>query len=163
MIDDVETEQIIVVDRSDLSEVRGIAAAYNVELIDIPASGLEPITTVAIILVGSALAVATVAYLIDKRKGGQVVDLRPGAPRSFYRSRDVMYGLVIIVALNGTATIEVKEPKGMFGIVLDALRGMTADLTEATIEAIAEVAKARFGDRVSITIQPLEGLPRSGK
>lgn len=118
-------------------------------------SGFEPVTTVALILIGTALAVSATEHFIDARKGGQVIDLRPGALATFYRSPDIIYGLVIILAVDGTVTVEVKEPKGSFGTVIEALRQLTAGIAEATIEAIGEVLKAGFDPSgVMVTKQP---------
>ena len=80
--EEVSAEQVVVLDRSDLTWAREIAAANSVELVDLPSSAFEPVTTVAVILLGGALAVGAVAYQLDKRKGGQVIDLRPGAPQA---------------------------------------------------------------------------------
>jgi hypothetical protein len=151
--------EVIVIDRDDLSAVREIAAANDVELTALPISAFEPITTIALLLTGSALAISTVSYLIDKRKGGQVIDLRPGTPKPFYRTSDVVYGLVLIVAMDGTVTVEVKEPKGMFGVVVEALQGMTANLAEVSIEAIAELAKSRLAGKAVIGTHPLTSPP----
>ena len=79
-------------------------------------------------------------------------------PKPFYRTTDVAYGLIVIVGLDGAVTVEVKEPKGMFGIVVDALRQAATDLAEVSIEAIAAIAKARFGDQIELT-----GNPRVGR
>ncbi len=159
MSEEVSAEQVVVLDRSDLTWAREIAAANGVELVDLPSSAFEPVTTVAVILLGGALAVGAMAYQLDKRKGGQVIDLRPGAPKPFYRTTDVAYGLIVIVGLDGAVTVEVKEPKGMFGIVVDALRQAATDLAEVSIEAIAAIAKARFGDQIVVDRQPPSGPP----
>jgi len=151
--------EVIVIDRDDLSAVREIAAANDVELTALPTSAFEPISTIALLLTGSALAISAVAYLIDKRKGGQVIDLRPGTPKPFYRTSDVVYGLVLIVAMDGTVTVEVKEPKGMFGVVVEALQGMTASLAEVSIEAIATLAKSRLAGKAVIETHPLSSPP----
>ena len=154
MLPEERQTEVIVIDRDDLSAVREIAATNDVELTALPTSAFEPITTIALLLTGSALAISTVAYLIDKRKGGQVIDLRPGTPKPFYRTSDVVYGLVLIVAMDGTVTVEVKEPKGMFGVVVEALQGMTASLAEVSIEAIAALAKSRLAGKAVIETHP---------
>ncbi len=48
--------------------------------------------TVALAIIGSAAAVGAVMHGLDQRKGGQVIDLRPGVPNAIYRTRDVVYG-----------------------------------------------------------------------
>jgi hypothetical protein len=95
---------------SELDHARRIASDNGVDLEQLEVRALEPVTTVTLIVMGSSLAVATVVYLLDKHKDGQVIDLRPGAPKAFYRSKDVVYGLVLIIATDGKVTVEVKEP-----------------------------------------------------
>jgi hypothetical protein len=155
MPDNETIQKVIVIDRAELAAVQEQAARDGVEVSPLPVSGVEPVTTVALILIGTALAVSAIEHFIDARKGGQVIDLRPGAPATFYRSPGIIYGLVIVLAVDGTVTVEVKEPKGTFGTVIEALRQLTAGITEATIEVIGEVLKAGLDPSgVIVTKQP---------
>lgn len=61
------------------------------------------------------------------------------------------YGLVLIYAADGQVTVEVKEPKGRFGVVVEAIRGATVDLGKAGIAAVAQAAQAAVGDRAALT------------
>lgn len=151
--------KVIVIERGDLDAVREHSAALNVEVQELAYNGFEPVTTIALILIGTALAVSAAEHFIDSRKGGQVIDLRPGAPKSFYRSPDIVYGLVIILAVDGTVTVEVREPKGSFGMIIEALRQITADLAEATIEVVGEVLRASLTEGVVISEQPRDAEP----
>jgi hypothetical protein len=147
-------EQFVIVEATDVDEAIRLAASNGVEVEEVRVRGIEPVTTVTLLLLGGASAVATVAQLIDQAKGGQVIDLRANAPKTVYRSRDVVYGLVLIIASDGAVKVEVKEPRGMFGQVLDSLKGLGADLGKAGVNAIAEAVKKRVGDNASVTIQP---------
>jgi hypothetical protein len=110
--DATESSAILVVDPEDLDYVREVAAEHGVEIEQMPVRGIEPVSTITLILLGGSLAVGTVVYLLDKAKGGQVIDLREGVQRKFYRTDDVAYGLVVIIASDGKVTVEVKEPRG---------------------------------------------------
>ncbi len=108
-----------------------------------------------------AFAVGTVVYLLDKRKGGQVIDLRPGAPKPFYRTKEVEYGLVVIFATDGKVTVEVKEPRGLFGQVVDALKGILTDLGKSGVEAAAKAATELVGDAATVKVEPVVAQRRS--
>lgn len=140
-------EEVVVVDRSSKEHVIAVAKEQGVEVQEPPAKGFEPVATVTLLLLGTVSAVGTVVYLIDKEKGGQVVDLRPGALKAFYRDPEVAYGLVVIIAKDGSAKVEVKEPKGMFGIVVQAITEAVAGLVGKDLKAVASAVEAAVGDK----------------
>ena len=139
MPEDEEGYEVVVVDPGDVDYLREVASENAVEATPLPQAGFEPITTLTFALMGSAFAVATVLYLVDRRKGGQVIDLRPGATKSIYRSTEVVYGLVVIIALDGSVRIEVREPKGMFGAVNELVVGLVGELGGKDVKAVAQV------------------------
>ena len=145
-----DVQEWVIVDAEEKDAALRIARENGVEVQVFEERGFEPVTTVTLALLGGAAAVSTVAYLIDQWKGGQVIDLRPGALKPAYRTRDVTYGLVLIIASDGQVTVEVKEPKGMFGQVVEALSGITVEVGKAGIGAVAEAAKAAVGDHGTI-------------
>lgn len=77
----------VVLDPWDVPSARAVAAAYGVEVRQLPRRGIEPVTTVTLLLIGAAAAVGAVLHILEQRKGGQVIDLRPGSPKAFYRTR----------------------------------------------------------------------------
>jgi hypothetical protein len=135
---------VISIRREDLPAVRETAADHQVEVRELPATGMDPVSAVALVLIGSALAVSMVERAIDARRGGQVIDLRPDASKHFYRTRGVVYGLVVVIGSDGTVTVEVKEPDGNFREVIDAVAKLTMSLTEISIEAIAKVLRVNL-------------------
>jgi hypothetical protein len=145
-------EELAVIDLEELVEAQRIAAENGVEVEEFEVAGIEPVTTVTLLLVGSSLAVATVLHILDKRKGGQVVDLRVGAPKMFYRSRDLIYGLVTIIAADGKVTVEVKEPREMYGQVIDALKGILTELGRAGVAEIAKSVNTAVGDAAKVQV-----------
>ena len=149
-----QVEELVVIEPDDLDEVRRIAEENGVKALEVEAFGIEPVTTITLLLVGSSLALGAVLYVLDKRKGGQVMDLRKGAPKMLYRSKDLVYGLIAIVATDGKVTVDVKEPKGMFGEVVDALTGMIADLGKGGIEEIGKAVKSAIGDAAEVQAVP---------
>ncbi|MFC7761485.1 hypothetical protein ACFQY4_28140 [Catellatospora bangladeshensis] len=62
----------------ELAELTALAEQHDVELMREGDRG-EPVTIA--ILVGSALAIGAVMHEFERRKGGQVIDLRPDAPK----------------------------------------------------------------------------------
>ncbi|NUT91662.1 MAG: hypothetical protein HOY78_06480 [Saccharothrix sp.] len=149
-----QDEVVLIVEEDDVEHVRTVAAEHGVELVELPSEGFEPITTVTLIILGGAAAVATVAHLVEQRKGGQVFDLRPGAPKPVYRSRDVVYGLVVVYRADGTITVDVKEPKGMFGQVLEAVTGLLGTLGGESLKAAQDSIAAAVGDAATVTAAP---------
>lgn len=151
--------QVLVVDRADADLVRSTSAEHGVAVEEIPTLGLEPVTTVTFSLLGAAAAVAAVVGLLERHKGGQVIDLRPGAPRAFYRTRDVVYGLVVVVAADGRVLVEVKEPTDMFGAAIEALQRVATGVGSAGVSAVAAAAKDELGSAATVTVEP---APSSG-
>ncbi len=137
----------------DLDYVRQIAAQHNVEVIETPTEGFEPITTVTLVLMGSALAVAAVMALVERHRGGQIIDLRPNAQRSFYRSKDVLYGLVAILHQDGTVSVDVKQPKEFFTDVVESLTSVLGGLGKQSLATVADAALEAVGDRAEVTLQ----------
>jgi hypothetical protein len=76
-------KEVVIVDREDLEFAQDAAREQGVEVQVLTSTGFEPVSTVTLILMGSTLAVARLARILDQRKGGQVIDLRPGAPNRF--------------------------------------------------------------------------------
>lgn len=147
-------EETVVIEADELPNVRQIALEHGVSVEEFRLRAIEPVTTVTLVLFGTSLAVSTVLFLVDKIKGGQVIDLRPSAPKMIYRSKDLVYGLVLIIALDGSITVEVKEPRGMFGDVVDALKEILTDAAQSGIDEIAGAVRSAVGDRGEVTVRP---------
>jgi hypothetical protein len=140
----VRTKAVVVLEPSQVQYARTVAAEHDVKVEQVPNRGIEPISTATLVLVGAA--VGAVVHILEQHKGGQVIDLRPGAPKAFYRSRDVIYGMVIIVARDGTVTVTVKEPAGMFGKVIATLPKLIANTGSA--KQVAELVNETYGEEV---------------
>ncbi|NEK59912.1 hypothetical protein GCU56_18820 [Geodermatophilus sabuli] len=125
----VETEsRILILDADEMSYLSGVAREHDVAVEEIPQVGIEPVATVSLCIIGAVSAVATVAYLVDSRRGGQIIDLRHGAPKAIYRSPDLVYGLIVIITATGLVRVEVKEPKGLFGQASELVTGVAGEL-----------------------------------
>jgi RNA binding exosome subunit len=104
---------------------------------------------------------------LEQRKGGQVIDLRPGAPKAFYRTPDVVYGTVVIVTVDGkvtveVVTVEVREPEGMFGKVVSTLPQLLSSGRSA--EEVTRTVTERFGadiaiETADIAVETIDGDP----
>ena len=155
------TRRIVIVDPGDVDLVKRLAAENGVEASELRVKGLEPVTTVTFVLVGAVAAVATVAHLVEAHKGGQLIDLRANAPQPICRTRNVVYGLVVIISDEGKVSVEVKEPKEMFGTVIEALQKIAVDVGSAGIDAIADSAKQKFGSDIAVSLDRVADLPPS--
>lgn len=145
-----KTEAFIEIDAKEVDLIEALAKENEVQYEFVQHEGLEPVTSVAVILWGSSLAVATVVYLLDRRKGGQVIDLRPHAKSSFYRSTDLQYGLVAIHAEDGELKVEVKEPKGMFGTVIESMANLVRQSAAPDAATLHDSIKKHFGSAVTV-------------
>jgi hypothetical protein len=152
-MEEERVDEIVVVDADELESVREIAAAHGVEFQEVPRRGFEPVTTVTLVLIGTALAIGAVTAELERRKGGQVIDLRRGAPKQFYRDKGVVFGLVIIVSEDGTVTVDVKEPKQLFGEVVEAVTKLAAELVKTPLDVLADAIAEVVGDRGTISTE----------
>jgi hypothetical protein len=152
---------VVLVRREDVPAARETAADHEVDVRELPSTGIDPVSAVALLLIGSALAVSMVQRAIDARQGGQVIDLRPDASKHFYRSRGVVYGLVVVIGSDGTVTVDVREPDGNFREIIEAVAKLTMSLTEISIEAIAKVLRVNLPGNASAkaTITERPGRP----
>lgn len=149
MAESPEREAVVVLEASQVPAARMLAADHGVEVEQVPRLGIEPVTTVTLVLVGAAAAVGAVLHILEQRKGGQVIDLRPGAPKAFYRTPDLVYGMVVIVAVDGKVTVEVKEPEGMFGKVISTLPQLLSGGGDS-VEQVTQAVTDTFGRAVEI-------------
>lgn len=153
MTDERRPDAIVVIDPDDREYALKVAQAEGVEVKEMEVVGIEPVLTITLAIFGTAAAVGAVAHLIEVHKGGQIIDLRPGAPKVAYRDKGVVYGTVIILATDGKVTVEVHEPKGLFGQVMDALTKVTVDVATAGIDAIGDAAKNAVGDKADVKVE----------
>lgn len=111
----------------------GIAAEETGAETEDRLENLEPLSA---ILVMGALGVMAkfLVRLAREINGGTVIDLRE-RPVSIDRDRDLPYGFFVIVAEDGTATVEAKDEP------TDALERMTKGLLSLPLEASTELAK----------------------
>lgn len=147
-----DSYELLIVDPEEVNYLRQIAEEYGVVVEELPRRGVEPVTTIAFAIAGAAFAVASVVHLLERQRGGQVVDLRSGAPRAVYRSNEVGYGLVIIITQDGTVEVAVREPKGMFGHVNDLILGLVGELSGKNVAAVSEIVQGQItGEIAAVT------------
>lgn len=135
-------EEIVTIPIEHYGDLFKAASSEGVQIEKLEDFNLVDPESISVILLGTSLAVSTVAYLVEQWRGGQVFDLRVEAKRPAYRSKDIVFGLVEIIAVDGSVSVEVKEPKGMFGQVLDTL----APLIHESVGTAARPLKKRLED-----------------
>lgn len=108
-------------------------------------------STIAVVLLGSALAINTVSRLLEERKGGQMIDLRAGATRSVCRSRDVQYGLIVVLADDGSVTIRSKDSHDKLGSIVESMGTLAKGKADVSADAITEAVRGRLGADAEIT------------
>jgi hypothetical protein len=152
----VDAVEIVAVRPDEVDTLLDLARQHDVAVERIPGRGFEPVTMLTFSIVGTTVAVSTLVYLLDRRKGGQVVDLRPGAARMIYRTTDVAYGLVVMIAVDGSLKIEVREPKGMFGQVCELVTELSGQLLGQGVSSVQQAVEGRLDGDVAAVV------PRAG-
>ncbi len=153
-------QKVLQVDAADLDFVVVQARALGVQATRLPSRGVEPVSTVAVVVVGATVAVAALLRALDERRGGQVIDLRPGARREIYRDRELMYGSLVVWTGDGKVIARIKQPDDLLGQaleVLSALRGNGAPALESRTVA-ARIADA-LGDGAVVEVEAAAGPP----
>jgi len=139
-------------DVGDLDWAISVAAENGVLIeADIEDGLLDP-GTLTVLLIGGSLAVSTVVYLLDKRRGGQVIDLRPHADPIMRRDRGLQFGLVSMITTDGQVIVTVREPRGMFGLVLDTIRAIIVDLSGLPAPAVSDRVTEAVGGTVTTKV-----------
>lgn len=141
----------------DEALLRQVAAEYGVEIERTEETRDFGIVVGVFIVFGAAAAVAgAVSDYLERKKGGQVIDLRRDAEDVAYRDEGVVYGLIVVIAEDGKVTVDVKEPKGFFlNVVNEVLASMTK-LGEKTLDTIADAAKSAAsatGAKADVTVE----------
>jgi hypothetical protein len=148
-------EATAVIDPADLDEVRKLAVDNDTQLEIIEQEGFTGLEVLAVIS-GTVSAVAFVMDAIDRRKGGQIFDLRPGAARLAYRTPDVMYGLVAIIRVDGSLKLEVKEPKTMFANVIAAVQKTLVGGANIPLKDLGSALHEQLGDAATVDFGTVE-------
>jgi hypothetical protein len=136
-------------DEDDLVAARAAAEAHGVALREItgePSGDLEELVEpVTMVLIGTA-AVAGVKMVMDwweHRRGGLVIDQRPGADPTIHRDRELPYGWIATYpADGGKVTVAVKDdPDAAEKWVSEVLKGVLGSAKEVADAAAKTVGK----------------------
>jgi hypothetical protein len=147
------TERVIFESEEEARQFEALVADYeDVEVKREPAGeGIAPI--IVLLVIGGAAGVAgALAHWSEVRKGGQVIDLTPNADPWVYRTKDLVYGLVAIKAKDGTVTVDVKEPKGYFLEIVQAVVTAVQSVAEKTVAAVKTAAETAAGDKADVEV-----------
>lgn len=154
MMDPMESiEEVLMVPAEDIEHLRESSKRHGVDLSESKPLGIEPVGTIAVVLVGGVLAVNAVSRLLEERKGGQVIDMRPSATRTVFRSRDVQYGLIVVLASDGTVTVRATDPQNGLSSVIESLRGLATGEGGANIDTVEQAVRRQLGPDAEISAQ----------
>jgi hypothetical protein len=152
----------VVVDAEEAAVLESLAAEYGVEIHSTKAQGIDPVTAVVVVLIGSYLAVTTVVDHFEKRRGGQVIDLRPQAHTVVYRDPQVRHDLILILTADGGVKIHTVPLSADSGRIIEALTQSLVKIAQPNAQSAAAVARERLGDSVSIEASITAGDLRGG-
>lgn len=140
-----ERQLVRLEDEQDLEALRATASEYGlvVELTSVRDLGVG----MAAFLVGAgAVVAAAIRSHAERRQGGQVIDLRPGAPL-VRRDRGLQYGLILIVVGEGQIELRVWQPQDQLtAVVTDVLQALSAT-NGSSARAIGNVVAKAVGAR----------------
>ena len=159
--DEIIRQMVKVDDPSDLALLREIALADGLQFED--TSGIEFVDPVSILVITGTVAMVggTISWWLERRKGGQVIDLtQSDDSKRFRRTKGLQLGLVVVIAADGTvATVEVKEPRGFLGQVLKDVIDALGHLTDTSAEAVKGVLENVVRERGQVTV----GIPAGAR
>jgi hypothetical protein len=136
----------IVLEPEELQQAEEAARTARVDLQTEPSPEIIPVVAVVLVAGGALLVGKFVVDLIDRLRGGVVIDLRPDAKDFIRRNREVPYGWAVVRAADGSVSINVHDaPKDaserLLGMIIDGVIKSAADVAK-------EAAKALGGDKV---------------
>jgi hypothetical protein len=112
--------------------------------------GIAPMLIIAIVG-GAALVAGMADYIIQRRLGGYVIDLRDGAEKREYRSKAVEYGLVYVYGADGKVRVLVKKGKTFYAEVIDAVLNTLKGIVTDSAKAAADAIKKATGSDTEVT------------
>lgn len=123
--------------------VPDVTAAAEGQAVDLQVEAnthvLDPITWV--LLGGGVVALVKITSdLIERRRGGVIIDLRPGATRELRRSQDAPAGWVFVFAADGTVKIETRDAPR------DAMERLLTSMTSGVIKGAIEINEAAINE-----------------
>jgi hypothetical protein len=131
--------------------LREIAAPLGVAVEAVKIRAPDP--SLIVYLVGTAALVAlAVERFHERRKGGQLVDLRPGASQLVRRDQGILYGYVVILTGDGQVRVEVKEPENQLSRVVTDVLSAVAESQAASVEQLAELVATITGGEGEVTV-----------
>jgi len=127
----------ILLNDEDLGAAQEVARTTGIDLQILPKPQVvEPFTAI-LVAGGVVLTVKFVADLIDRFRGGVVVDMRPDAEYFARRDRSLPYGWAVIIAADGkTVKIETRDAP------VDAAERLLKAIVDGTLKTSQEIAKA---------------------
>lgn len=156
---EIVRQRVRVDDPSDLALLREIALADGLQFDD--TSGIEFVDPVSILVITGTVALVggTITWWLERRKGGQVIDLtQTDDSKRFRRTKGLQIGLVVVIAADGTvATVEVKEPRGFLGQVLKDVIGALGHMTDTSAESVTRVLENVIDERGQVRVGIPEG------
>ena len=148
-------QRVVTIDPEDLDHVLSLARAREVEVeVHEPGErvghgGEHPAVTV--LLLGGVRGVSAVLDAIERRQGGQVIDLRQGPTPVFSRDRGIAYGVVLILTADEGFEVQVHQPRESLSQIVDAVRRLLSELSGQPADQIVEILDRAVGDRATVT------------
>jgi hypothetical protein len=136
----------VVLDPEEMQAAQDAARAAGLDLQIEQRPHILPAVTLVLMGGGALLAAKFVVDLVDRLRGGIVIDARPDATELVRRNRDVPYGWALVLAADGSVSINVHDsPKDaserLIQAIIDGVFKTAEDVTK-------EAGKTLGGDKV---------------
>jgi hypothetical protein len=151
---DEETQQIVQVhDEQDKQLLVDLACEHGARVKDVRVRTLDLATFVEII------GGVTVLRLIierwqDRRQGGQIIDLRPGAAKIVYRDRGLLFGYVLMVLTDGRVEVQVNDRDRLSEIVDRLVAAFSKGGAVTTADKALPIVQSLVGGDAQVRIGP---------
>jgi hypothetical protein len=140
--------RILFDNEQDLANAQQVALQSRVDFQVQPKPQIvDPFT--AVLIGGAALLIGKfVVDLMDKIKGGVLIDLRPDAKALLTRTKEIPYGWVTVIAPDSTVKIEVRDaPKDASERLLSQIiGGALKTAKEVVTAAVKELGKDKVSE-----------------
>lgn len=111
---------------------------------------IDPVTG-TLVIVGAMAGGKFVMRVIRERKGGTVIDMTK-APVEISRSRSLDYGYFVIIAKDGSVTVEAKdEPKDALERMIDGALELGS---KAPLETLKAAIEGELGAKAKVELNP---------
>jgi len=148
-----EIREIVEVrDGRDRQLLVDLADEYGARLGDVGVRTLDP-TTFAELIGGVTVLRLIIERWQDRRRGGQIIDLRSGAEKIAYRDADLLFGYVVMFLPDGRVDVQVNDKDRVNDFVERLIAAFTKGRTTATVDNVVPLLNSLGAEDAQLRIE----------